>query len=48
MSVSLSTVVRPVDDVAFREIDRDRVELTTPDAMEFLYTYTWGPAVTSA
>ena len=26
------------------ELAPDRVELSTPDAMEFLYTYTWGPA----
>jgi hypothetical protein len=26
------------------EIGDDRVELSTADAMEFLYTYTWGPA----
>jgi len=30
--------------IAFRELAPDRVELTTPDAMEFLYTYTWGAA----
>ena len=30
--------------IAFREVDADRVELSTADAMEFLYTYTWGPA----
>ena len=27
-----------------RELGDDRVELSTADAMEFLYTYTWGPA----
>ncbi|HEY5949181.1 MAG TPA: hypothetical protein VIV40_26995, partial [Kofleriaceae bacterium] len=27
-----------------RELAADRVELSTADAMEFLYTYTWGPA----
>jgi len=26
------------------ELGGDRVELSTADAMEFLYTYTWGPA----
>jgi len=30
--------------IAFRELAPDRVELSTADAMEFLYTYTWGPA----
>ena len=30
--------------IAFTELARDRVELSTADAMEFLYTYTWGPA----
>jgi len=31
--------------IAFRELgERDRVELSSADAMEFLYTYTWGPA----
>jgi SAM-dependent methyltransferase len=29
--------------IRYRAID-DRVELSTADAMEFLYTYTWGPA----
>ncbi|HEY5923401.1 MAG TPA: methyltransferase [Kofleriaceae bacterium] len=30
--------------IAFRELAADRVELSAADAMEFLYTYTWGPA----
>jgi SAM-dependent methyltransferase len=30
--------------IAFRELGSDRVELSSADAMEFLYTYTWGPA----
>ena len=30
--------------ITYRELSPDRVELSTPDAMEFLYTYTWGPA----
>lgn len=32
--------------IQFREVagDARRVELSTADAMEFLYTYTWGPA----
>ncbi|HTR52586.1 MAG TPA: methyltransferase [Kofleriaceae bacterium] len=30
--------------VEFRELAADRVELSAADAMEFLYTYTWGPA----
>ncbi len=30
--------------IAYRELAPDRVELSTADAMEFLYTYTWGPA----
>jgi SAM-dependent methyltransferase len=30
--------------IGFRELAPDRVELSTADAMEFLYTYTWGPA----
>ena len=30
--------------IAFRELDDDRIELSAADAMEFLYTYTWGPA----
>jgi hypothetical protein len=30
--------------VTYTELGLDRVEMTTPDAMEFLYTYTWGPA----
>jgi SAM-dependent methyltransferase len=30
--------------IAFRELASDRVELSAADAMEFLYTYTWGPA----
>jgi SAM-dependent methyltransferase len=29
--------------IQYREI-ADRIELSTADAMEFLYTYTWGPA----
>jgi SAM-dependent methyltransferase len=28
----------------YREIAADRVEMPSEDAMEFLYTYTWGPA----
>ena len=30
--------------IKFTECDGALVELTTSDAMEFLYTYTWGPA----
>lgn len=30
--------------IAFTELAPDRVEMTSADAMEFLYTYTWGPA----
>ncbi|MGN6104084.1 MAG: methyltransferase, partial [Kofleriaceae bacterium] len=30
--------------IRFTELAPDRVEMTTADAMEFLYTYTWGPA----
>lgn len=30
--------------ITFRELAPDHVEMSTPDAMEFLYTYTWGPA----
>ncbi|HEY1813104.1 MAG TPA: methyltransferase [Kofleriaceae bacterium] len=30
--------------IAFRELGDGRVELLCADAMEFLYTYTWGPA----
>jgi SAM-dependent methyltransferase len=30
--------------IRFRELAPDRVELSAPDAMEFLYTYNWGPA----
>jgi len=30
--------------IRYRELAPDRVELATADAMEFLYTYTWGPA----
>jgi SAM-dependent methyltransferase len=30
--------------IKFTELSADRVELSAPDAMEFLYTYTWGPA----
>ena len=30
--------------IRFAELDPDRVEMTAADAMEFLYTYTWGPA----
>jgi SAM-dependent methyltransferase len=30
--------------IRYRELAPDRVELSTADAMEFLYTYTWGPA----
>lgn len=30
--------------IAVTELGGDRVELSTADAMEFLYTYTWGPA----
>jgi SAM-dependent methyltransferase len=30
-------------EIQYRELG-DRIELSTADAMEFLYTYTWGPA----
>jgi hypothetical protein len=30
--------------IVYRDLSPDRVELSTADAMEFLYTYTWGPA----
>ncbi|MCW5808648.1 MAG: methyltransferase domain-containing protein, partial [Deltaproteobacteria bacterium] len=30
--------------ITFTELAPDRVEMSTADAMEFLYTYTWGPA----
>ncbi len=30
--------------IEFTELGPDRVEMSAPDAMEFLYTYTWGPA----
>ena len=30
--------------IRYTELQPDRVEMTTADAMEFLYTYTWGPA----
>ncbi|HSD85899.1 MAG TPA: methyltransferase domain-containing protein, partial [Kofleriaceae bacterium] len=30
--------------IGVRDLAPDRVELSAPDAMEFLYTYTWGPA----
>ncbi|HEU0032516.1 MAG TPA: methyltransferase [Kofleriaceae bacterium] len=30
--------------IQFHELAPDRVELSAADAMEFLYTYTWGPA----
>jgi SAM-dependent methyltransferase len=30
--------------IAFTVLDPDRVEMSAADAMEFLYTYTWGPA----
>jgi hypothetical protein len=30
--------------IRFRDLAPDRVELSAADAMEFLYTYTWGPA----
>jgi len=30
--------------ITYRELAPDRIEMTAPDAMEFLYTYTWGPA----
>jgi hypothetical protein len=30
--------------IAYRDLAADRIELSTADAMEFLYTYTWGPA----
>jgi SAM-dependent methyltransferase len=31
-------------EIQYKELAPDRVELSAPDAMEFLYTYTWGPA----
>jgi SAM-dependent methyltransferase len=30
--------------IRYRELGHNRVELSAADAMEFLYTYTWGPA----
>jgi SAM-dependent methyltransferase len=30
--------------IRYTELAADRVEMTAADAMEFLYTYTWGPA----
>ena len=30
--------------IRYKELATDRVELSSADAMEFLYTYTWGPA----
>lgn len=30
--------------IRFRELPPHQIELSTADAMEFLYTYTWGPA----
>ncbi|MBA3457814.1 MAG: methyltransferase domain-containing protein [Deltaproteobacteria bacterium] len=30
--------------ITYRELEPGRVEMAAPDAMEFLYTYTWGPA----
>ncbi len=30
--------------IEYRDLAPDRVELSAADAMEFLYTYTWGPA----
>lgn len=30
--------------IRYRDLAADRVELSCADAMEFLYTYTWGPA----
>ncbi len=30
--------------IAYSELDPHQVELSSADAMEFLYTYTWGPA----
>jgi len=30
--------------IRYTELAPDRVEMTSADAMEFLYTYTWGPA----
>jgi SAM-dependent methyltransferase len=30
--------------ISYRELGNGRVELAAADAMEFLYTYTWGPA----
>jgi SAM-dependent methyltransferase len=31
-------------EIRYRALDDGRVELSAADAMEFLYTYTWGPA----
>jgi len=41
-STSTSRSSRPADSTS-PSSGRDRVELSTADAMEFLYTYTWGP-----
>ena len=30
--------------ITYTALSADRVEMSAPDAMEFLYTYTWGPA----
>ena len=30
--------------IHFEELAPDHIQLSAPDAMEFLYTYTWGPA----
>ena len=30
--------------ITYRELAPDRVEMSAADAMEFLYTYTWGAA----
>lgn len=30
--------------VTYTELSPTRIEMSAPDAMEFLYTYTWGPA----
>jgi len=30
--------------ITYTELADGRIEMTSPDAMEFLYTYTWGPA----
>ena len=30
--------------ITYKQLSPDRVEMSAPDAMEFLYTYTWGPA----